>query len=693
MSVVFYKFKSAKDYDTCTFDGTNISVFDLKREILVAKKLGKGTDFDLAVFHAQTNEEYKDDMYQIPRNTSVLVSRQPASKPGKGTAQKYLTTSMPTGAMMGGSRGRGAPLPAAGPPKHHSLNNRAPPKPTAPGEPPKSEVDGETEEDRIANMFKMQTEQWAETQDRMSHQKPIHRQYPGGGRGGGGYRGGHQPAGGDRPPPAAGADGNPNASRGWGHGQDYEQRPPPPGYICYRCGQKGHFINNCPTIGEKEFDRPKLKRTTGIPKIFLKVVDDKHAAEGGVMVTQNGELVVAQPNDQAWADVAARNRNYLGAGDVYEMAPVPDELACAICKKLLRDAVQTPCCGTKYCDECIRTHLLDNEDPDQRLKCPNCGTDQSPDNLVANKALRQAVDQHIRDFISSKSKNTNPAPANTTTTSVMPQRPAAPPVISRPAATTTSAAAAVSAPAPAAPIPLPNIPVVNRRPAGDKPFKIVGKSSDAAGAAAATAKASGVIKRIDADQPASQTLTAASTGAPRRNSIQRFGPPDYPPAPTPVYNPAFANAPPYGRAGAPPPHMMMMPPHMMPPDFDPRWGGGAGGGGMLPHHMHPAMMAGGPGGMRGGPPPYWDGPMHAPPMMRGYGGPPLGARGYGPPPPHTRMGPGEYYGGGDGYRAGPREAYGRERGYHEQGAGGAGMKRARDEQDDSDAASKAPRRE
>ncbi|KAJ3152353.1 hypothetical protein HDU86_005882 [Geranomyces michiganensis] len=691
MSVVFYKFKSAKDYDTCTFDGTNISVFDLKREILVAKKLGKGTDFDLAVFHAQTNEEYKDDMYQIPRNTSVLVSRQPASKPGKGTAQKYLTTSMPTGAMMGGSRGRGAPMPAVGPPKHHSLNNRAPQKPTAPGEPPKTEVEGETEEDRIANMFKMQTEQWAETQDRMAFQKPIHRQYPGGGRGGG-YRGGHQAAGGDRPPPTGGADGNPNISRGWGHGQDYEQRPPPPGYICYRCGQKGHFINNCPTIGEKEFDRPKLKRTTGIPKIFLKVVDDKHAAEGGVMVTQNGELVVAQPNDQAWADVAARNRNYLGAGDVYEMAPVPEELACAICKKLLRDAVQTPCCGTKYCDECIRTHLLENEDPDKRLKCPNCGADQSPDNLVANKALRQAVDQHIRDFISSKSKSNHAPP---TTTRVMPQRPAASPAISRPAAATTSVAAAAAAgPAPAAPIPLPNIPVINRRPAGAKPFKIIGKSDDA-GAAGATAKAANVIKRIATEKPAAQadTATIAATTAPRRSSIQRFPAADYPAAaPVPVFNPAFASTAPYSRAAAAgfaAPHMMM-PSHMM-PDFDPRWGGMIPPPHHHPHHLHgapphPAMMAGGPG-MRA--PPYWDGPMHAahPLAMRGYGGPPPppahGARGYGPPR--------EYYGGGgDG---------GRERAYHEQpshaGAGGAGTtKRARDEHDDSDAAfAKTPRRE
>ena len=26
-------------------------------------------------------------------------------------------------------------------------------------------------------------------------------------------------------------------------------RPPPPNYICYRCGQKGHWIKLCPTNG------------------------------------------------------------------------------------------------------------------------------------------------------------------------------------------------------------------------------------------------------------------------------------------------------------------------------------------------------------------------------------------------------------------------------------------------------------
>ena len=58
---------------------------------MINKKLGKGTDFDLALFNAQDNQEYQDDTTVIQRNSSVLVSRKPALKPGKGTAQKYLS--------------------------------------------------------------------------------------------------------------------------------------------------------------------------------------------------------------------------------------------------------------------------------------------------------------------------------------------------------------------------------------------------------------------------------------------------------------------------------------------------------------------------------------------------------------------------------------------------------------------------
>lgn len=53
---VHYKFKSALEYDTVTFDGLHISVKDLKNAIIQQKRIGRSTDFDLQVTNAQTKE-------------------------------------------------------------------------------------------------------------------------------------------------------------------------------------------------------------------------------------------------------------------------------------------------------------------------------------------------------------------------------------------------------------------------------------------------------------------------------------------------------------------------------------------------------------------------------------------------------------------------------------------------------------
>lgn len=38
------------------FDGTGISVFELKRDIIIKSGLGDGTDFDLAIYNEDGNE-------------------------------------------------------------------------------------------------------------------------------------------------------------------------------------------------------------------------------------------------------------------------------------------------------------------------------------------------------------------------------------------------------------------------------------------------------------------------------------------------------------------------------------------------------------------------------------------------------------------------------------------------------------
>ena len=55
-SSVFFRFKSQKEPTRVTFDGTGISVFELKREIITASQLGDGTDFELILSSDETNE-------------------------------------------------------------------------------------------------------------------------------------------------------------------------------------------------------------------------------------------------------------------------------------------------------------------------------------------------------------------------------------------------------------------------------------------------------------------------------------------------------------------------------------------------------------------------------------------------------------------------------------------------------------
>lgn len=55
-SSVFYKFKSQKDESRVTFDGTGISVFDLKREVILVNNMTRANDFDLYVYDATSNQ-------------------------------------------------------------------------------------------------------------------------------------------------------------------------------------------------------------------------------------------------------------------------------------------------------------------------------------------------------------------------------------------------------------------------------------------------------------------------------------------------------------------------------------------------------------------------------------------------------------------------------------------------------------
>jgi len=55
-SSVFYKWASRKDELRVTFDGTGISVFDLKREIILSNNMSKANDFDLYIYDTASKQ-------------------------------------------------------------------------------------------------------------------------------------------------------------------------------------------------------------------------------------------------------------------------------------------------------------------------------------------------------------------------------------------------------------------------------------------------------------------------------------------------------------------------------------------------------------------------------------------------------------------------------------------------------------
>jgi hypothetical protein len=65
-----------------------------------------------------------------------------------------------------------------------------------------------------------------------------------------------------------------------------------------------------------------------------------------------------------------------------EQIPTPTELVCPICSELLRDAVSTTCCRSRFCVECVEKKVL--EDPEQT--CPGDGCTQVTKSILIRVA-------------------------------------------------------------------------------------------------------------------------------------------------------------------------------------------------------------------------------------------------------------------------------------------------------------------
>ena len=323
--------------------------------------------------------EYDDDTAIVPRSTTVIAKRMPAAKAGRGGAARYVSGKMPVNA------------------KNSHRQETHPTKPSASGpiNQPPAMNGAQTEEEKIQAIFKMGADQWAQDQQQMAKYvqrlqcsrriwltlkpfsaTPIHRGGP--------------------------MKGKP---------QNLPDHPPPPGYICYRCGEKGHWIQACPTNNDPTFDgRPRVKRTTGIPRSFLKTVEkptalandgtvDDTKQPSGIMVNAEGEWVIAEPDKAAWDKFQAKAKVSAEAQQAAAQGSKELQgrgLECSIDKRLFVDPVKTPCCEKTFCRECIANALVDND-----LKCPECSTEDVPiDNLFPDTDTVDKIRQYEEEEIS-----------------------------------------------------------------------------------------------------------------------------------------------------------------------------------------------------------------------------------------------------------------------------------------------------
>jgi len=144
---------------------------------------------------------------------------------------------------------------------------------------------------------------------------------------------------------------------------------PPAAYVCYRCGKKGHYIQNCPTNSNKQYDSQKIKKPTGIPKMFL--VPAEEAGSSAVLLNEEGRLVKAQPQTKEF-------RKHFEKGRV--RGKTPEALVCPKCKELLTDAVRLECKHV-VCECC------------EGGKCPVCG--KRSEGSKPDKKIRRRIEEFL----------------------------------------------------------------------------------------------------------------------------------------------------------------------------------------------------------------------------------------------------------------------------------------------------------
>ena len=154
----------------------------------------------------------------------------------------------------------------------------------------------------------------------------------------------------------------------------------------------------------------RIKRTTGIPRSFLKTVEkpaalandgttDETKAPSGIMVNAEGEFVIAEPDKASWEQFQAKTKSSAAAQKAAAMGDkeLQDKgLECSIDKRIFIDPMKTPCCEKTYCNDCITNALIESD-----LTCPGCQTDGV---LIDDLKPDTETSEKIKNYLSEKTQ-------------------------------------------------------------------------------------------------------------------------------------------------------------------------------------------------------------------------------------------------------------------------------------------------